>query len=508
MAATDSSQGQSLPVARARLEGQVQPARADRLGRPGCRSARLRTDPTNLIRVMPAKGDETVDNQMPSWGIEPVPERLRVLGLLDTTLLWSNLGVSLLVLVAAAFLVPALSLRDALVAIVAGSLIGNLMLGAAGAIGADARVPSMVLMRAPLGRQGSYGPTALNIAQCLGWATFELIVIGAAAAALSDELLGFRGTAFWTIVFGAVAGAMALVGPVGVVRRFIRKYAIWVVFASLIYLSWWALAEADLGALWSAPGEGGSSVWLGIDLVVAITVSWTPLVADYTRFSRDRRSAFAGVGAGYFLAGTWMFSLGCFLVLSRGLTDAAEVPAAVAAAGLAAALALLAVTVDETDEAFANVYSTAMSIRNLVPRAPQPLLVVFVAATATLGALAIELRNYEVFLLLLGSFFVPLFGVLFADWLLAGARYRAADVLHGPSIRPAQIVAWLTGFALYHWLHNPPLGPSWWVDAVEAIGQPSWSYGATLPSFAAAFAFAAVAGLLERRMAGARLGLG
>ena len=32
----------------------------------------------------------------PSWGIEPVPERLRVLGLLDTTLLWVNLGISLL----------------------------------------------------------------------------------------------------------------------------------------------------------------------------------------------------------------------------------------------------------------------------------------------------------------------------------------------------------------------------------------------------------------------------
>ena len=35
----------------------------------------------------------------PQWGIEPVPERLRVLGLMDTTLLWTNLGISLLVLV-------------------------------------------------------------------------------------------------------------------------------------------------------------------------------------------------------------------------------------------------------------------------------------------------------------------------------------------------------------------------------------------------------------------------
>ena len=95
----------------------------------------------------------------PSWGIEPVPDRLRVLGLLDTGLLWGNLGVSLLVLVAGTYLVPALSLPKALLAILVGSLIGNAMLGVAGMIGADARVPAMVLMRAPLGQRGSWGPT-------------------------------------------------------------------------------------------------------------------------------------------------------------------------------------------------------------------------------------------------------------------------------------------------------------------------------------------------------------
>ena len=103
----------------------------------------------------------------PSWGIEPVPERLRVLGVLDTGLLWGNLGVSLLVLVAGTYLVPALSLPQAFLAIAVGSLIGNAMLGVAGMIGADGRVPAMVLLRAPLGGRGSFLPTALNAAQCV-----------------------------------------------------------------------------------------------------------------------------------------------------------------------------------------------------------------------------------------------------------------------------------------------------------------------------------------------------
>ena len=47
-----------------------------------------------------------------------------------------------------------------------------------------------------------------------------------------------------------------------------------------------------------------------------------------------------------------------------------------------------------------------------------------IAAIATVGALVIDLRNYQPFLYLLGSFFVPLFGVLLADWLLAGPPLR------------------------------------------------------------------------------------
>ena len=51
-----------------------------------------------------------------------MPERLHVLGLVDLTLLWGNLSVSLLVIVAAAGLVPMLSLKQAVVAIVVGAV--------------------------------------------------------------------------------------------------------------------------------------------------------------------------------------------------------------------------------------------------------------------------------------------------------------------------------------------------------------------------------------------------
>src|SRR5919206_2250010 len=369
----------------------------------------------------------------PSWGISPVPARLRTLGALENGMLWSSLGLSLLVLVAGTVLVPALSLRAALLAILVGGVFGNALLGFAAALGAEAGVPAMVLLRAPLGRAGSWLPTGLNVLQNLGWTIFEVLVIATAARALVHGPLWV-----WKLAAAAAAATLALVGPIGFVREWVKRFALWVVLASLAYLTWGALHDAHLGALWSQPGKGGLSFWQGVDLMVAMPVSWLPLVADYTRFSRRRSGAFWGTAVGYFVPNVWLYGLGAILLLTRGLSDAPSVLTAIASGGAAAAVALLALGVDETKEPFANVYSAAVSLQNVLPRVPQRLLILAVGAIATVGAFVINLVHYQDFLYLLGSFFVPLFGVLLAQWLI-GNR----DAFGAPEIRPGQILAWL-----------------------------------------------------------------
>ncbi len=131
---------------------------------------------------------------------------------------------------------------------------------------------------------------------------------------------------------------------------------------------------------------------------------------------------------------------------------------------------------------------------------PQRLLVGGTAAVATVGALLIDLRNYQPFLYLLGSFFVPLFGVLLADWLVAGRHYGRADVFEAPELRVETVLAWLAGFCLYQWLY--PDGPAWWTRLVAHTHPHALPWGgASLPSFAAAFVLTAAARLLARRPA-------
>jgi len=173
-------------------------------------------------------------------------------------------------------------------------------------------------------------------------------------------------------------------------------------------------------------------------------------------------------------------------------------PTAVVAGGFAATLALFALLVTETDEAFANVYSAAVSVQNLMPRVSQRLLIVLVTTVAVAGALVIDLVSYQSFLLLLGSFFVPLFAVLLADWLTAGRHYTESDIFEAPEWRPGLVGAWVAGFAVYQWLY--PTGPSRWVELVGKLNPPHWGIGATVPSFVVAFALAAAVCVVSRRL--------
>jgi purine-cytosine permease-like protein len=290
-------------------------------------------------------------------------------------------------------------------------------------------------------------------------------------------------------------------GPIGFVRRFVRKFAIWAVGLSIAYLIWWIPAHADLHALWSSGGQGGS-FFAGMDLVIALSVSWIPLVADYTRFSTGRRVAFWGAGLGYLFPTLFQFGFGAILVLSHSISGPVDVITTIAAGSVASFFALLALTVDETDEAFANIYSTAMSLQNFVPQAPQRVLIVGCSVTATIGALAFDLTQYSRFLYLLGAFFVPLFGVLLADWIQRGMHYTRADVFEGPAVRPAMIGAWLCGFLLYEWLATSTgatEGFGFWTSFMDRLHSPHAQIGASLPSFALSFALAWIVCVFARR---------
>src|SRR4051794_16724559 len=155
-------------------------------------------------------------------GIEPVPRSERVLGTWDSFVLWADLGVSFLVMVVGMFLVPGLGLGQALLAILIGAVIGNVLLGLSAIVGSDNGAPTMVLLRAPLGVRGSYLPTVLNVIQLVGWAALEVIVMAQALDVLLGRLFGLGSLyPLWVLLFTILTAVLALGGPVKVTKQYL-----------------------------------------------------------------------------------------------------------------------------------------------------------------------------------------------------------------------------------------------------------------------------------------------
>ena len=423
---------------------------------------------------------------------EPVPQAL---SLLDQFGLWGNLGVSLLGVTGAIFVLqpggagtPELSLAAALAAIAVGTLLGTVPLALAGVPGAQTGAPAMVLLRGLFGARLSYLPTVLNILQCLGWGVFELVTIATAAHTVAPAL---PRSAY--VLIAGLATALLTVRPLGAIRV-LRKYATSAVLIVLCYL-FVQLIRHPLPGFTHGTWSG---YWAATDTVVAVAISFAPLAADYTRHSRSPRAAFAGTLAGYGTTQVLCYVIGLLALVTVAHGNPDQIYGAFIALPLGA-LGFAILAVRELDQAFANVYSTAVSTQNLRPLWDRRVLAGTIAALTTAGALWLNISDYENFLVLIGSVFVPMTAVLIADYFVF-SRGRW-DVSATARSRWLMLLPWAAGFVTYQ-LINPGY-VSWWASAWTSFGHDigftaaSWM-SASILSFAVAAAVTLLVGGLTR----------
>ncbi|HEY5120352.1 MAG TPA: cytosine permease [Acidimicrobiales bacterium] len=422
----------------------------------------MATTPTSQPFIIVA-GDKY--SEVPHTLNEPVPQAL---GLLDQFGLWGNLGVSLLGFTGAIFVLqpngtgtPELSLAAALTAIVLGTILGTLAVAATGAAGARTGAPAMVLLRSLFGTKLSYLPTVLNVLQCLGWGVFELVTIATAARTVAPE------APRWIyIVFAGVITGLFTLRPLGAIRT-LRRFATPAVVVILVYLFVELLAH-PLPALSHGTWTG---YWAAMDTVVAAAISFAPLAADYTRHARSARTAFWGTFVGY--SATQIF---CYVIGLITLLTVARNPSDIYGAFIAVPLGSLCFAVlvaRELDQSFANVYSTAISVQNVRPLWDRRVLALGISSVATALALWVNIADYENFLVLLGSVFIPMSAVFIVDYYVL-ARGVWDPSAHGRR-RYALFVPWVLGFVVYQMIN--PGYISWWVSA--------WTHLATLTHFRA-----------------------
>lgn len=406
--------------------------------------------------------------------LRPVESTDRVFQWHDHASLWFSLGVGLLVMQIGAYLVPAVGTRDAAIAIVLGSLVGSGLLAWTAKVGCDSGLTSAGLMHSTYGSMFARLPVLLNIAQLIGWTTFELVVMRDGTAAIGKQSFGLAlegpgGMVLTTLLWGVVLTLLLAGSMTQLVRKIISRIGLPLVIASLLWLTWQfggQLQAKGLDAFWARPGDGSMGMLSAMDLVIAMPVSWLPLVADYARHGRSGSKAMSGTWLGYAIANIWCYALGV-MVVSVSQPDVNLVSALLLAQGGLIALSLI--LVDEIDNAYGDVYSGAVSTHSLKPSMSIRSWGLVLAVLCTGLAMVLPMHSLEPFLLLLSSVFVPLYGVILG-------RLGVGQPNFAPSQRKIEVTAaliWLLGIAVYH-----------------ALAKWSPQFGSALPTLAFTFILA------------------
>jgi nucleobase:cation symporter-1, NCS1 family len=421
---------------------------------------------------------------------QPAPRALR---LVDQLGMWGNLGVSLLGFTGAIYVLyplgtTALSLAAAFTALVLGTLLGSAAIAVAGAVGTETGAPSMVLLRGLFGARVSWLPTVLNVVQLLGWTSFELVTISTALHQINDGLPRW----VYVLAGGVVTTGLALY-PLSWIRL-LRRYVTVAVVIALAYLAV-QLLRNPLPSL----GHGSwTGFWIAVDTVIGVGVSWVPVAADYTRHAKSVRDTVVGTFVGYSVTQIACYAIGLITLVTVAKGDANQIFGSFMAIPVGT-LAFAVLAIREVDQSFVDTYSTAVSVQNLRPRWDRRVLATVIGVLATVLALVLDVNDYANFLLLIGSVFVPLLGVLAVDYYVVSRR--AWDLSETAPARWTMLAPWLLGFLTYQLINPGYIG--WWsrgwarIDSWVHFTPTTWM-SASLVSFVVAAVATVPVGLLRR----------
>jgi putative hydroxymethylpyrimidine transporter CytX len=221
----------------------------------------------------------------------------------------------------------------------------------------------------------------------------------------------------------------------------------------------------------------------GLDLVIAMPISWMPLVADYSRSARSTRSAFWNTWWGYFLVSSWMYVLGLQVTLLTGVTDPGLlVLETMGGLGLAVP-ALFMVVLSTITSDFPDVYSATCSLLNISQKVSARTVMWIAGIVSILVALVFPMEQYENFLFFIGAMFIPLFGVVLTDYFILRGRKLEVDAIYveggtywyRKGCNPAAFAAWAVGFAVYEAMALLKLAVGGSIPSMLAAGMLYWA---------------------------------
>ena len=406
-------------------------------------------------------------------------------------MIWLAANLVVTTLLTGTLFVPGVSWPLALGLIVAGSVIGAVVLVLVGNMGTRTGLPTMSLAKGAFGLRGSFAPVAANVVILMGWSWVQAMLAGVTVNYLVEQSFGFSSPVLFSVLCQSLVVALAIFGHEGIAK--VEPWLALVILAMMAYIFTVAFAAHPVTAFAHLPVDaslGWSSASV-LDVVIATAISWTVLSCEFNRLARSQTAGIVGSGIGYVVSTVVTMSLGAtaiaYVVLGGGKAVAFDPSVIVGAFGSPLAIAVfLSVMATNT----MVVYGMVASVVNLTPSRRLK----FLPTALVLGAISIVgstwlglLEEFTSFLTVIGALFVPVFAIMIVDYYLVHKANYDHDILRAEGgrfwyrsgVNAAAMAVWAIGavcslLLTYKW--TSPLGatvPTFVVTFVLYLG---WAF--------------------------------
>ncbi len=359
---------------------------------------------------------------------------------------------------------------DAFWALLLGSLIIFAIGGVIGMIGARTRLSSYLLIRLSFGDTGA---GIVNIAfaiSLLGWFGLNINLFTQAMERLAQELFGIQ---LPELAMASLAGLCMTVTTLVGFRAI--NWLSTLLVPVLAFVTLWLIAstlgEKSFGPIMATPVEATLTIGGGVSAIVGAIIVGAIILPDITRFARTTGGAVGTAFVAY--VPIQLFVMGA-AGLAGSLAPNSEFLEILIDLGLGLGAVIIVIASSWALNSL-NLYSTVLSVKATFPALNRTVLTVALGALGVVFALMNILDSFVTFLIYLSAVFVPVAGVLLADYLIVRKeRFALENLGHGPAINLPAFGAWLmgAGFAIAEiqsWLSSPSGFPALEAAAITGI---------------------------------------
>jgi putative hydroxymethylpyrimidine transporter CytX len=318
-------------------------------------------------------------------------------------------------------------------AIVVGHIIGTALLAFGGHVAFMRRENAMESVAWSFGTGGGALIALCNVVQLIGWTIVMIVqassaLIGVAGSfSFGSALFGFMPVAFvmsvlvcfWALIFGSPAEKLNNIA---------------VVLLSALCTA--LFVEAVKSGATAQNAQGFMSISLAVELSIAMPISWLPLIGDYSSKAADKTGASIVPFAAYFLGSTLMYLLGLFIAAESGKDIFAFI-----ASSRFPLIACGVVLLSTLTTAFLDLYSAAVSSKAIIRVKNEKFSILAIGVFAGLISVFFPVERYgdflERFLTSIGMVFVPIYAILFLEFLLG--KGKCSKRFHAPNLAMAAV---------------------------------------------------------------------